>query len=80
MDTGVPIIPTASWVPKEHQKELFVSKGLKSIKYLERNKKIPYLIFFSEPIYPSRYQNKKILKEDIRRRQIHYNKLLNKSV
>ncbi|MFC1704016.1 lysophospholipid acyltransferase family protein [Candidatus Omnitrophota bacterium] len=81
IETGVPIIPTASWVSEEHQRELFVSRGLKSIRYLERNRKIPYRIFFSEPIHPSQYQNKKELKEDIRKRQMEsYKKLLNKGI
>lgn len=81
LEVGVPIIPTASWVSEEHQRELFASRGLKSIRYLERNRKIPYLIFFSEPINPSKYQNKKELKEDIRKRQMEsYKKLLNKSI
>ena len=81
MKANVPIIPTASRVYEKHQRELFVSRGLKSIRYLEKNRKIPYLFFFSEPINPSQYQNKKELKEDIRKRQIEsYKKLLNKSV
>ncbi|MCG2675758.1 1-acyl-sn-glycerol-3-phosphate acyltransferase [bacterium] len=76
IETGAPIIPVASWISEEHQRELFVSRGLKSIRYLERNRKIPYRIFFSEPIHPSQYQNKKELKEDIRKRQMEsYKKL-----
>jgi 1-acyl-sn-glycerol-3-phosphate acyltransferase len=70
MDTGVPVVAVASWVCQEHQKELFVSRGLKSIKYMEKNRKIPYLIHFSESINPSRYQSKKELKENIRKQQI----------
>ena len=81
MEANVPIIPTASWVPEKHRKELFVSNGLKSIRYMERNKRIPYLFFFSEPINPSEYQNKKDLKEDIRKRQLEsYEKLINKRI
>jgi 1-acyl-sn-glycerol-3-phosphate acyltransferase len=79
MDTKVPVVPTALWIPKEHQKELFVSKGLRSIKYMERNKKIPYLIYFSKPLYPSQYKNKKDLREDIRKEQLKaHEKLSNK--
>ncbi len=81
IEANVPIVPTASWVPEEHQKELFVSKGLKSIRYMERNKRIPYLFFFSEPINPSEYRNKKDLKEDIRKRQLEsYQKLSDKCI
>ena len=81
IETGIPVIPVASRVSEEYQRELFVSRGLKSIRYLERNRKIPYLIYFSEPINPSQYQNKKELKEDIRKRQIEsYEKLLTKSI
>jgi 1-acyl-sn-glycerol-3-phosphate acyltransferase len=81
IEANVPIIPMASWIPEKHQKELFVSKGLKSIIYMERNRKIPYLIYFSEPIHPSDYNNKKDLKEDIRKRQLDsYKKLLSKHI
>jgi 1-acyl-sn-glycerol-3-phosphate acyltransferase len=77
MATGVPIVPTASWISEKHQRELFVSRGLESIKYLERNRKIPYLFYFSEPTNPSQYRSKKELKEDIRKKQIEsYEKLL----
>ncbi|MFC1576286.1 lysophospholipid acyltransferase family protein [Candidatus Omnitrophota bacterium] len=78
IETGVPVVPAASWVPEKHQRELFVSRGLKSIKYLERNRKIPYLFFFSKPINPAQCQNKKELKENIRKIQTEsYKKLLN---
>ena len=81
MEANVSVIPTASWIPEKHHKELFVSKGLESIRYMERNKKIPYLFFFSKPISPSEYQNKKDLKEDIRKRQLEaHQKLSNKCV
>ena len=70
IEASIPIVPTASWIPGKHQKELFVSKGLKSIMYMERNKKIPYFFHFSHPLNPSLYQNKKDLKEDIRKKQI----------
>ncbi len=70
MDAGVPVVAVASWVHKKHQKELFVSRGIKSIKYMEKNRKIPYLIHFSEPITPCRYRSKKELKENIRKQQI----------
>jgi 1-acyl-sn-glycerol-3-phosphate acyltransferase len=79
MDAGVPVVPTASWVPEKHQKELFVSRGLDSIKYMERNKKIPYLFYFSKPLNPLEYKNKKDLKEDIRKNQLEaYQKLSSK--
>lgn len=68
--TGVPVIPTAAWVSKEHQQELFVARGLKSARYLESNRKIPYLIRFSAPLYPSHYPSKHQLKDDIRRAQL----------
>lgn len=81
MDANVPVVPTALWIPKEHQKELFVSKGLRSIIYMERNKKIPYLIYFSEPLYPSQYKNRKDLREDIRKKQLEaHEKLPHKHV
>ncbi|MDD5455080.1 MAG: 1-acyl-sn-glycerol-3-phosphate acyltransferase, partial [Candidatus Ratteibacteria bacterium] len=70
METNVPIIPTASWIPEKHQKELFISKGLDSIKYMERNKKIPYIFYFCKPLIPSEYANKQDLKENIRKKQI----------
>ncbi len=54
MEANVPIIPTASWVPEKHQKELFVSKGLESIRYMERNKRIPYLFLFLRTYKPFR--------------------------
>lgn len=80
METNVPIIPTALWIPPKHQKELFVSKGLRSINYMERNKKIPYLIYFSKPLYPSQYKSRKDLQEDIRKKQLEsYEKISNKS-
>lgn len=81
METGALVVPVASRISKEHQRELFVSRGMKSIRYLEKNKKIPYLISFSEPIDPAKYKSKKELKENIRKRQIKsYKKLLNKFI
>ncbi len=81
MEANVPIIPTASWIPEKHQKELFVSKGLDSIKYMERNKRIPYIFFFCEPLNPCEYTNKKDLKEDIRKKQLEaHQELLNKNI
>ncbi len=81
MEANVPVIPTASWISQKHQKELFVSKGLNSIKYMEKNKKIPYVFFFCKPLNPCEYTNKKDLKEDIRKRQLEaYQKLSNKNI
>ncbi len=81
MEANVPIVPTAAWIPEKHQKKLFVSKGMESIRYMERNKKIPYRFYFSEPINPSDYSNKKDLQKDIRERQIEAcKKLSNKCI
>jgi len=70
MDADVPVVPAASWIPEKHRKELFVSKGLASLRYMERNKKIPYIFSFCKPLKPLEYQNKKELKEDIRKKQL----------
>ena len=77
MDANVPVIPAAARIHEKHQKKLFVSHGFKSIIYMGKNRRIPYLLSFCKPIKPADYKNKKDLKEAIRKSQLEsYEKLL----
>ena len=67
----IPILTYSAWVPEQHRDSLFVSHGLKqAMKYLFRNRKIPYFFQVSEPIYPSDFKNKRELAEEVKNRQI----------
>lgn len=72
-----PIVPYSSWIPDEHQQALFSSKGiLADLRYLERNRKIPYVAEFCEPIDTSDASNRRNLRDEVRRRQLASNERL----
>jgi 1-acyl-sn-glycerol-3-phosphate acyltransferase len=70
--TGVPIVPYACWIPEEHRKALFASKGVRNDwAYLRKNKRIPYHGKFGAPLDPRDYDKKKHqLKMAVRDKQL----------
>jgi 1-acyl-sn-glycerol-3-phosphate acyltransferase len=70
-DTGVAVVPYASWIPEKHREALFASKGiLKDIDYLEEHRKIPYRGMFSTPLYSANFRGKKTFEAALREKQI----------
>lgn len=65
-----PIVHVTLWVPEKHRTALLKAGGLKSLKYLESNRRIPYKIYINEPLNPVDYSTKGDLQIAIRRAQI----------
>jgi hypothetical protein len=71
IEARVPVVPFSSWVPEEHARDLFCSKGvLADLKYLERHKRLPYLCEFSEPAGPLDFGSRREFRDEIRARQL----------
>lgn len=75
-EAKVPVFPISCWIPEEHRKELLIAKGWSSFKYLEKHKKIPCRFYINGPLNVEDYANKKLLQEDIRKKQIEGFKIL----
>jgi len=68
-DAGALVVPVTAWIPEQHRRALLMADGWKSFRYLENNRKIPYIFYFSEPIDPKNYSKKAELQAEIRKRQ-----------
>jgi 1-acyl-sn-glycerol-3-phosphate acyltransferase len=70
-EADVAVVPYASWVPDPHGRALFSSKGVsRDLRYLERNRKIPYWGEFAAPIRPGDVAGRHELRDEIRRVQV----------
>jgi 1-acyl-sn-glycerol-3-phosphate acyltransferase len=70
LEAQVPVVAVSMRVPEPYARELLVSRGLASLRYMERHRRIPCDVAFSEPIPPGQFAGRRELREDIRRRQI----------
>ena len=71
IEANVPVVPYSSWIPGEHTWELFSWKGIaRSMKYLERHRRIPYFCEFSEPVTTFDFPTRQELRREIRKRQL----------
>ena len=71
IETKAPVVPFSSWIPGEYERELFSWKGTaRTLKYLERYRKIPYFCEFLEPVSTFDFPTRRELRREIRKRQL----------